>query len=90
MTVLTHIARRTFRLPAMVRLNLTLGRNVRSVATEKGFTRATLQAATGDTWMNTQRAWLGIKPMAHTVLQAQVAMRADVASIWPTTPASWA
>lgn len=81
---------RTLRLLAAFRLNLEIGRRLRVAAAEEGFTRATLQAATGDTWMNTQRAWLGLKPMVHTVLRAQIAMRADAASIWPTTSTSWA
>jgi hypothetical protein len=90
MTLLNRTARRTLRLPAAFRLNLEVGRRLRVAAAEKGFTRTTLQAATGDTWTNTQRAWFGLHPMTHTVLRAQVAMRADAASIWPTIPASWA
>jgi len=88
--VAARLIQRTIGLPATFRLNLEVGRRLRVAATEGGFTRASLQAATGDTWSNTQRAWFGLHPMAHTILRAQVAMRADAASIWPTTSMSWA
>lgn len=88
--VAARLIRRTLRLPAVFRFNLEVGRRLRVAAAEKGFTRTTLQAATGDTWTNTQRAWFGLHPMTHTVLRAQVAMRADAASIWPATSTSWA
>jgi len=88
--VAARLIQRTIGLPATFRLNLEVGRRLRVAATEGGFTRASLQAATGDTWSNTQRAWFGLHPMAHTILRAQVAMRADAASIWPTTSTSWA
>lgn len=87
--VAAHPLHRTLRPLAAIRPNIEIGRRLRVAAVEKGFTRASLQAATGDTWLNTQRAWLGLNPMAHTVLMAQVAMRVDAASIWPTTRTSW-
>lgn len=90
MTVLNRLASRTFQLPDAIRLNVALGRNLRAAASDQGFTRATLQATTGDTWINTQRAWFGLKPMAHSVLMAQVAVRANAASIWPASTTSWA
>lgn len=85
MTVLNRLARRTLQLPAAIRLNVALGRNLRAAASDQGFTRATLKATTGDTWINTQRAWLGLKPMVNTVLMAQFAIGSSAASIWPTS-----
>jgi hypothetical protein len=90
MTVLIRTARRILRLPAALALNAKVGHNLRGTAAEKGFTRATLQAATGETWLNTQRAWFGIEPLAQTVIMAHLAMRVDVGRILPTTPKSWA
>ena len=85
MTVLNRLARRTLQLPAVIRLNVALGRNLRVAASDRGFTRATLQAVTGDTWINTQRAWFGLKPMVNTVLMAQLALGSGAASIWPSS-----
>jgi hypothetical protein len=86
MTVLNRLASRTLQFPAAIRLNMTLGRNLRAAASDQGFTRATLQATTGDTWINTQRAWLGLRPMVNTVLMAQLAIGSGAASIWPSSP----
>lgn len=82
--VAARLIRRILGMPATFRLNLEVGRRLRVAATEGGFTRATLQAATGDTWMNTQRAWFGLKPMVNTILMAQLAIGAGAASIWPS------
>ena len=89
-TVLNRIARRILRLPSTLALNVEVGHNIRAAAGEKGFTRSTLQTATGETWLNTQRAWFGIRPLAKTVIMAHVAMRVDSRRIWPATPKSWA
>lgn len=84
MTVLNRFTSRTLQFPATIRLHVALGRNLRAAASDQGFTRATLQATTGDTWINTQRAWFGVRPMVSTVLMAQVAIGSGAASIWPS------
>ena len=90
MTVMKRTVSRILRLLVTVALTVKVGHNIRTAAREKGFTRSTLQAATGETWLNTQRAWFGVSPLARTVLMTQLAMRVDARQIWPATPKGWA
>jgi len=90
MTLLNRTIRRILRLPAALSLSVKVGQNIRATAAEKGFTRSGLQVTTGETWLNTQRAWFGIRPLAHTVVMAHLAMRVDARQIWPATAKSWA
>jgi hypothetical protein len=90
MTLITRTVRRTLRLPATIAINAKVGQNMRAAAGMQGFTRSTLQTATGETWLNTQRAWFGIEPLAQTIIRAHLAMQVDVRRILPATPKSWA
>jgi hypothetical protein len=90
MTVLSRTVRRIIRFPSVALLNAKLGHNIRAVAAEMGFSRATLQAAMGETWLHTQRAWFGVQPLAQTVLMTSLVMGVDSRRILPATPKSWA
>ena len=90
MTLVTRTARRILRLPSVLALDARVGHNIRATAAETGFSRATLQAAMGETWLNTQRAWFGVQPLAQTVLMAPLVMGVECRRILPATPKSWA